>query len=103
MIGMTVREPGIAAAPDVFELRGRDLMGHPPAAKKGAALDPGIGGQDRVTVETGDRGITDCLETDHGISSSATHFKAHPAISPAGPVGASMDSDNVPTLIRQFR
>jgi len=60
-----MREPRIAAARDFFDLPRGDLVGHTPAAEIGAALDPGIGCQDRVIVETGDRGIADSL----GISS----------------------------------
>ena len=58
-----MREPRIAAARDFLELPHGDLVGHTPTAEIGAALDPGIGGQDWVIVETGDRGIPDSLGT----------------------------------------
>src|ERR1700745_809916 len=80
VIRMAMREPCVAAAPDVLELLSGDLVGHPPAAEIGTALDPGIGGQDRVTVETGHRGVADCLKADHSITSWTTGFSADQAL-----------------------
>src|SRR5215471_9959108 len=70
VIGVAVREPDVTAAEDVIELLWRNLVRHSPATEIGTAPDPGIGSQDRITVETAERGIADRLETYHGITSS---------------------------------